>query len=112
MRGCGEAECDGEQRDARTPPAARALHGVGDADGGVDEAIESPHGEDIVIGRDRHADDGRAEAVEAEREETALVAVETARNPPQAAAQPEREEHKRQVDEKTTTRHGATQWSR
>ena len=99
MRRRGEAQRDGQQHDARTPLAARPLHGVGDADGGVDESVESPHGEDVVIGRDRHADDGGAEAVEAEREETALVAVETARNPPQAAAQQQREEHERQMDE-------------
>ena len=84
----GESERDGEQHDARPPFAARALHGVGDPDGGVDEAVESPHGEQVVVGGDGHADDGGAEAVEAEREEAALVAEEAARDPPEAAAQP------------------------
>ncbi len=100
MRGGGEADCDGEQHDARTPPAARPLHGVGDSDGGVDEAVESPHGEEVVVRRDRHAYDGGTEAVEAEREEAALVAVETARDPPQATAQQQREEDKGQVENK------------
>ena len=99
MRRGGEAERDGEQHDARTPLAARALHGVGDADGGVDEAVESPHGEEVVVGRDGQADDRGAEAVEAEREEAALVAEEAARDPPQSAAEPEGEEHEWQVDE-------------
>jgi len=38
MCGRGEAQRNGEKQDTRTPPAARTLHGVGDADGGVDEA--------------------------------------------------------------------------
>ena len=57
MRRGGESEREGEQHDARTPLAARALHGVGDADGGVDQAVESPHGEHVVVGRDGHADE-------------------------------------------------------
>ena len=84
VRRSGESEREGEQRDARTPFAARPLHGVGDSDGGVDQAVESPHGEQVVVRRDREANDGGAEAVEAEREEAALVAEEAARDPPQA----------------------------
>ncbi len=99
MRGGGEAEREGQQRDARTPFAARALHRVGDSHGGVDEAVEPPHGEDFVVGRDGVADDGGAEAVEAEREEAALVAEEAARDPPEAAAEPDGEEDEGQMEQ-------------
>ena len=72
--GGGEAHGEGEEDDAGPPFAARALHGVGDAHGGVDDAVKAPHGEDLVVGGDGVADDGGAEAVEREGEEAAFVA--------------------------------------
>ena len=50
MRCRGKADRDGEQYNARTPTAARPLHGVRDSHGGVDEAVESPHGEESLLG--------------------------------------------------------------
>ncbi len=99
MRGSGEAEGYGEEGDAGSPFAAWALHGVGDSHGGVDDAVESPHGEDVVVGSDGGLHDGGAEAVEAEREEAAFVAEETARDPPEASTEPDGERDEGQVEE-------------
>ena len=88
MSGRGETERNGQQRDARTPLPPRPQHGMGDPDGRVDQPVESPRREQVVVGLDRHAHDGGAKAVEAERQERALIAEEPARDPPQTRAQP------------------------
>ena len=89
MRGGGDAEDDGEQNDARAPFSARALHGMGDAEAGVDAAVDAEGGEDFRIGADAGLEDGGREAIERESRIAAEVAVEAARDPPESA-RPER----------------------
>ena len=47
VRGCGHAEGAGQQDDARTPLPAGPLHGMGDADAGVNAAIHGQSGQDL-----------------------------------------------------------------
>ena len=99
MRRCRQPERYRHQQDARPPFASWALHRVGHAHGRVHQPIEPPHGQYIVVRRHRVAHDCGTEAVKPQREEAALIAEQTPRDPPQPTAQPQREEDKRQVQQ-------------
>jgi len=72
---------------------------VGNTHGGVNDSVETPHCEDFVVRCDGVTDDRRAQAVEAKGEETAFVAEEPPRDPPEAAAKPDGEEDEGQMEE-------------
>ena len=88
VSGGGKTERDREQYDARLPLVAGSLQRVGYADCRVGEAVEPPQGENLIVGRGGVADDGRAEAVECEREGAAGQPEQALGHPPQAAAEP------------------------
>jgi hypothetical protein len=90
MRSGNQREPCSQQHDAGTPFAPRSLHGMGDADGGIDRGKEAQRGRDFGIraGTCRHH--GRRDAKERQRDEAAAIAEEPACDPPQCATQQQR----------------------
>ena len=72
---------------------------MGNADAGVDAAVEAEGGQDFGIGRDAGLEDGGRKAIEGERGVAAEIAVETARDPPESAAQNAAGEEERQAQQ-------------
>src|SRR5271156_5184422 len=99
MSRSGQSQRDGQQCNARPPPAARPLHCVGDTHRRVHETVEPPHGKHFIVGCDRIAYDRWTETIQPECEETAFVAKEPTRDPPESASEPDSEEDKRQVQQ-------------
>src|SRR5580658_6036010 len=104
MRGCGDAENRSQENDARPPFAARPLHGVRDSDAGVDGTIDAQRREDFWRRSDASFQNWGAKTVERQRRVAAEVAVEPARDPPEAAAQHDSCKEERQAEQQQNMR--------
>jgi len=85
--------------------ASRALHGVRHSDAGVDAAKDTERGQHVGIGREASLEDSGREAIKGEGRVTAQIAVEAARDPPDAAAEHESGKEEWQAQKQEDMRH-------
>ena len=105
MRRGSDTEDDDEQENTRAPFAVWSLHCVGNANTGIDSAVDRESGEDFGVGGDAGFEDGWREAVEGKSRVTAQVAIEAASNPPEASTENETCKEERETQKQEDVRH-------
>src|SRR6185437_7053749 len=98
---CGcQSQGHSKQDHPQAPLPARALHSVRQPYRSIENSVESPRRENLIVRTDANTDHLRRETIKSKRKKAACISVEPPRDPPDSAPQPDAKKNERQSQQK------------